>query len=108
MKTEYEKIAQRLEEIAKGCRDPDHEGATGYVVDATDAPYFEQVARLLRDSAERGWIPVSERLPDIGDRTLVIDSHDRINIGVWVSTGTGAICCEWPQVKKWMPLPESP
>ena len=83
-----------------------------YEFDATEAKLAARIAEL--EAAQR-WIPVSERLPEIGVRVLFYNSFiTNIHKG-WLS------CDEWvseigvfyngdklKRITHWMPLPEPP
>lgn len=62
------------------------------------------------------WISVEERLPNIGDRVLVVDDFGVVSTGRWGTFGfdkgiTIDGCSRFgciPTVKYWMPMPEPP
>jgi len=71
---------------------------------------------LHRQGKIRHWIPVTERLPDVGEFVLIYRDEDvvsrrRLFIDVMVTSNTTDIpywCCNDRRVLYWMPLPEPP
>lgn len=69
----------------------------------SDLAFLSTAISALREQEERGWIPVTERLPEVGKNVLVysemygvcVDCYD------WGTFG----CC---YATHWMPLPEPP
>ena len=57
----------------------------------------------LREQEERRWIPVTERLPDIGIEVLVYSEDDGICVDYYGGDSFG-----YYDVTHWMPLPEPP
>lgn len=57
----------------------------------------------LREQEERRWIPVTERLPDIGIEVLVYSEDDGICVDYYDGASFG-----YYGVTHWMPLPEPP
>ena len=57
----------------------------------------------LREQEERRWIPVKERLPDIGIEVLVYSEDDGICVDYYDGDSFG-----YYGVTHWMPLPEPP
>ena len=57
----------------------------------------------LREQEERRWIPVTERLPDIGIEVLVYSEDDGICVDYYGGDFFG-----YYGVTHWMPLPEPP
>ena len=57
----------------------------------------------LREQEERRWIPVTERLPDIGIEVLVYSEDDGICVDYYGGDSFG-----YYDVTQWMPLPEPP
>lgn len=55
------------------------------------------------------WIPCSERLPEIGDRVLVIDDDGDLFIDIRMGDILGEHTDErWSVYTHWQPLPEKP
>lgn len=68
----------------------------------------------LREQEERRWIPVTERLPELGERVLCTDGvavfeQYRVELscvyGIWDRFGMRS---PMQEVTHWMPLPEPP
>lgn len=76
-------------------------GKTAAVQAVSDACVMAVAA--LREQEERRWIPVTERLPDIGIEVLVYSEDD----GICVDYYDGDSFCYYG-VTHWMPLPEPP
>lgn len=57
----------------------------------------------LREQEERRWIPVTERLPDIGKDVLIYSKEDGVDVDYY----GGDMFGYW-NVTHWMPLPEPP
>ena len=57
----------------------------------------------LREQEERRWIPVTERLPDIGIEVLVYSEDDGVCVDYYGGDSFG-----YYDVTHWMPLPEPP
>ena len=57
----------------------------------------------LREQEQRRWIPVTERLPDIGIEVLVYSEDDGICMDYYGGDSFG-----YYDVTHWMPLPEPP
>ena len=58
------------------------------------------------------WIPVGERLPDVGENVLVCDAREDY-VYIWENFGDGLwfgdeIIWETEDITHWMPLPEPP
>jgi len=91
-----------------------------YGLDATDDA-VAVAAKILAPHLRPEWIPVGERLPELGERVLIIDApygepiygsarrerfRDRI---VWIEEGVGARTAGTrTAVTHWMPLPPLP
>jgi len=69
----------------------------------------EAATRLEELVEERRWVPVGERLPEIGVRVLVIDG-DRIAVYSWEGDlwWSGECWRDMLEVAFWMPLPPGP
>lgn len=76
---------------------------------------LEDVARIITEmptiDPQPQWIPVSERLPEIGEYVLCSQDNGDVGEGKLLDSGSWLICydqiCQgsyW--VKAWMPLPE--
>lgn len=57
----------------------------------------------LREQEERRWIPVTERLPDIGKDVLIYSKEDGVDVDYY-----GGDMFGYCNVTHWMPLPEPP
>ena len=57
----------------------------------------------LRDQEERSWIPVTEKLPDVGIEVLIYSEDDGVCVDYYVGDSFG-----YYDVTHWMPLPEPP
>lgn len=57
----------------------------------------------LREQEERRWIPVTERLPDVGIEVLIYSEDDGVCVDYYVGDSFG-----YYDVTHWMPLPEPP
>ena len=89
------------------------------VIQAADLLEAQQkrIAELeaaLREQEERRWIPVTERLPELGERVLCTDGvavfeQYRVELscvyGIWDRFGMRS---PMQEVTHWMPLPEPP
>ena len=75
----------------------------------------EDVARIITEmptiDPQPQWIPVSERLPEIGDYVLCSQDNGDVGEGKLLDSGSWLICYDqichgsyW--VNAWMPLPE--
>lgn len=82
-----------------------------------------RIAELKAELAQYQWIPVSERLPDIGQRVLVWSKHyGHEYIDEWIelreapvsfssqtiAVGEGWAESEFDDIERWMPLPPPP
>ena len=76
-------------------------GKTAAVQAVSDACVLAVAA--LREKEERRWIPVTERLPDIGIEVLVYSEDDGICVDY--CDGDSFVCY---YVTHWMPLPKPP
>lgn len=76
-------------------------GKTAAVQAVSDACVLAVAA--LREQGERRWIPVTERLPDIGIVVLVYSEDDGICLDYYVGDSF-----DYYDVTHWMPLPEPP
>ena len=65
--------------------------------------FYALAEAALREQEERRWIPVTERLPDIGIEVLVYSEDDGICVDYYVGDSFGYF-----DVTHWMPLPEPP
>lgn len=80
-----------------------------------DCGYIREMVQKLADYEDKeeqgGWIPVSERLPDVGAEVLVFtEGYDEVGIA-WRYDDEGWRSNEFPfgfskYVVAWMPLPE--
>ena len=57
----------------------------------------------LREQEERRWIPVAERLPDVGIEVLIYSEDDGVCVDYYGGDSFG-----YYDVTHWMPLPEPP
>lgn len=57
----------------------------------------------IREQEERRWIPVTERLPDIGKVVLIYSKEDDVEVDYY-----GGDMFGYCNVTHWMPLPEPP
>ena len=57
----------------------------------------------LREQEERRWIPVTERLPDVGIEVLIYSEDDGVCVDYYGGDSFG-----YYDVPHWMPLPEPP
>lgn len=80
-------------------------------VNCGDQIHFEcKCADLERLPAERRWIPVEERLPELGIEVLVYLIDSKLCVQAWRDTSDG----EWASfdrlgiITHWMPLPPLP
>ena len=76
-------------------------GKTAAVQAVSDACVLAVAA--LREQEERRWIPVEERLPDIGIEVLVYSEDDGVCVDYYGGDSFG-----YYDVTHWMPLPEPP
>ena len=83
-----------------------------------DPAYYDVDAPSIADHllangvVVREWIPVTERLPEVGRRVLVTDGK-HVSFGYDLRGGEGNLwCAQFPcndgEVTHWMPLPEPP
>lgn len=68
---------------------------------------FELAIAALQEPQVGGWIPVSERLPDVTGNYLVI-SKGSTWVANWFNGTWWGIekKCRWTDVEAWQPLPE--
>lgn len=64
---------------------------------------LREAVAAIREKEERRWIPVTERLPDIGIEVLVYSEDDGICVDY--CDGDSFVCY---YVTHWMPLPKPP
>ena len=64
---------------------------------------LREAVAAIREKEERRWIPVTERLPDIGIEVLVYSEDDGICVDC--CDGDSFVCY---YVTHWMPLPKPP
>ena len=84
--------------------------------DTEDAPFSEFLADFLvaNGVTVQEWIPVSERLPECGEKVLVCDARDPTPaVGSSYMSRTGEWETEWgiyrsDEFTYWMPLPTPP
>lgn len=57
----------------------------------------------LREQKERRWVPVSERLPDVGIEVLIYSEDDGVCVDYYGGDSFG-----YYNVTHWMPLPQPP
>ena len=69
------------------------------------ARYAEEIAVLQERTR---WIPVTERLPDVGVDILAYYRDQHINMGSWGSDDWLEEDVEDGYITHWMPLPEGP
>lgn len=79
-----------------------------YTIDFDKLPEFCDMAMSLLKENNRGWIPVSERNPDIYKRVekyLITDNAEQVRTACFTNSGEA---CWWtyPNVIAWQPLPE--
>ena len=65
--------------------------------------FYALAEAALREQEERRWIPVTERLPDVGTEVLVYSEDDGICVDYYGGDSFG-----YYDVTHWMPLPEPP
>ena len=61
----------------------------------------------LEDRIKQQWIPVEERLPEIGEPVLVTLWNRNVTIGTWYGHRWGAALYYSEDVLAWMPKPEN-
>lgn len=101
------------------CHPHSQNGRGGKWIDYSDVnikecPYFDlsdKYGNSARYYRENQWIPVSERLPEIGEYVLCSQENGDVGEGKLFYDGEWFICYDqtcrgsyW--VKAWMPLPE--
>ena len=85
-----------------------------YTIDFDKLPEFCDMAISALSEIKRNWIPVSERLPEVGENGLsewvlvttkgidkTVTMYDRICHGEWLTP-----CFDGEEVLAWQPLPE--
>lgn len=67
-------------------------------------------AELKRLRAEKRWIPVKERLPDLDERVAVTIAGTRYRSVAWryLDDGSWSFYCTLGEPTHWMPLPPLP
>lgn len=65
--------------------------------------FYAFAESALREQEERRWIPVTERLPDIGKDVLIYSKEDGVDVDYY-----GGDMFGYCNVTHWMPLPEPP
>lgn len=65
--------------------------------------FYAFAESAIREQEERRWIPVTERLPDIGKDVLIYSKEDGVDVDYY----GGDMFGYW-NVTHWMPLPEPP
>lgn len=80
----------------------------------SDLAFLSAAISALREQEERQWIPVTEKLPEFGERVICTDGHAVFEqyraelscvYGMWDRFGVKS---PMQQVTHWMPLPEPP
>lgn len=123
----YDELMKRLREdkswVEQGLSDTEHE-ISEHIQQAADAiaelikklnHADEQIEKLVEAAEERCWIPVTERLPEYGQKCLVafkLISHNDFSIQVSYcyvqKEGFWSDCGRNYKAVAWQPLPEPP
>lgn len=69
----------------------------------SDLAFLSAAISALREQEERRWIPVTERLPDVGIEVLIYSEDDGVCVDYYGGDSFG-----YYNVTHWMPLPEPP
>lgn len=69
----------------------------------SNCPEIEAIKGVEIDQVKTGWIPVTERLPEVGMVVLVYSEDDGVSVDYHGGDSFG-----YALVTHWMPLPEPP
>lgn len=82
--------------------------SNGHVI-VSEVLFDHMVQRITHLEQECRWVPVTERLPDVGVDSLVFNSEDGVNIGCLLDDGRWRIAHNFPSTPThWMPLSTPP
>lgn len=94
-----ERKKARIQE--KLCRDGSSYG--DHSIYYSEMEFTSAALSALREQEERRWIPVEERLPDVGIEVLIYSEDDGVCVDYYGGDSFG-----YYDVTHWMPLPEPP
>lgn len=92
-----ERKKARIQE--KLCRDESSYGDRSIYY--SEMEFTSAALSALREQDERRWIPVEERLPDVGIEVLIYSEDDGVCVDYYGGDSFG-----YYDVTHWMPLPE--